>query len=49
VIPPAIYDPGQFNLQWLLDRDENIEDIINCPYLTEQEIEEVVNKKSNVD
>ena len=27
IVPPAIYDPGAFDLSWLLDKDESVEDI----------------------
>lgn len=48
-IPPAIYDPGPFTLQWLLQNGENLEDLLECGYLTQQEIDEEVSSKSNVD
>ena len=38
-VPPAIIDPGIFDLSWLLDRGEKVEDFNNYIYLTREEID----------
>jgi hypothetical protein len=49
IIPPAIIDPGEFNLDWLLEKGETLESVLSCFYLTIEEIENAINNKNNFD
>jgi hypothetical protein len=48
-IPPAIIDPGNFDLGWILAPGDRIEELENCPYLTQEEIKIAIQNKKNVD
>jgi hypothetical protein len=49
IATPAIYDPGQFDLSWLLENEENLEDVLSCYYLTINEIDDAISNKNNLD
>ena len=48
-VPPAIIDPGAFDLSWILDRGDRQEELTNSPYLTKEEIDQAIRSKHNVD
>jgi hypothetical protein len=48
-VPPAIIDPGKFDLSWIIATGDTVEELESCPYLTEEEIKKAVASKHNVD
>ena len=48
-MPPCIIDPGQYDLSWIIEPGESPEDLGKCPYLTENEIDQAIKGKNNVD
>lgn len=44
-MPPAIIDPGQYFLDWLLDIGDSEEELQEYKYLTEEEVVEAVEGK----
>jgi hypothetical protein len=48
-VMPCIIDPGPYDLSWLADPGENIDDIANTTYLTMDEIKSTIAKKNEVD
>jgi hypothetical protein len=45
----SIIDPGNFDLGWILAPGDTIEELENCPYLTQEEIKIAIQNKRNVD
>ena len=48
-VQPAIIDPGKFDLSWILSPGDSIEELENCPYLSQEEIKFAIQNKRNVD
>lgn len=46
---PCIIDPGPYDLSWLAEPGENIDEIATTAYLTIEEIKATVAKKNEVD
>ncbi len=48
-VPPCIMDPGAYDLSWLLEPGEKLEDILKITYLTQEDIDAAIKNKHYVD
>jgi len=46
---PAVIDPGNFDLSWILAPGDNVEELEKFTYLTEEEVKIAIANKHNVD
>lgn len=38
-VPPCIYDPGQYDISWLIEQGETLELLSKNEYLTQEDID----------